>query len=394
MNERRLVFLIEESVPRSSKTRDDDSTLEAIYGAALAPEKWPEALGAVAAELLATSGFCFSTHSETDPGAVLHVHNQSVEMLDQFGSYWHTEDEWALAAHRRGFMKLGPRMPAVLLGSELVPNGQLVKTPFYNEFCLPHDMTAMMGTILFDGSEEDGMPFTNLCFYRPPSHPDFEAEHKERLARLLPHFRRAARIQWRVTAAVNEQARNALGAIHVASIVLDSRGSIQHTNELGREFLETLPAGCVQFGQLRSLGSKCAPEMRQAMSACSDSNPVRISAYSAEPQARVIGATLVRFLSNCAVMTQAQGDDRYLLLVDLPRAKGAQVAASVAQLFGLSVAEVRVLGRLLDGQIPADIAALSGISLPTVRTQISSLLSKTCTRGQSELVLLLRDIRR
>jgi DNA-binding CsgD family transcriptional regulator len=51
------------------------------------------------------------------------------------------------------------------------------------------------------------------------------------------------------------------------------------------------------------------------------------------------------------------------------------------------------LGGLLDGQAPAAIASASGTSLPTVRTQISSLLTKTSTKGQTELLLLLRDIR-
>jgi hypothetical protein len=70
-----------------SKTKDDDATLDAIYAAALAPDQWPKALRLVAAGLAADSAFYFSTHSDTDPGAVLHVHNQPVEMLEEFGSY-------------------------------------------------------------------------------------------------------------------------------------------------------------------------------------------------------------------------------------------------------------------------------------------------------------------
>jgi DNA-binding CsgD family transcriptional regulator/PAS domain-containing protein len=385
---------LELSMRSTNKTREDDPIVEGIYDAALAPEKWPEALGRVAADVAATSAFFFSTHSDTDPDAVLHVHNQSAEMLNDFGSYWHTEDEWALAAHRRGYMRLGPHAPDVVVGSELVPKMQLSKTPFFNEFCLPHDMTEMLGTIIFDGHEEDGMPFTNLCLYRPPSHANFDAGHKERFARLLPHFRRAMRIQRRVAAVTSDRAKEALGALHIASIVLDAQGTIQRANPSGEELLRALPVGCVRFRQLRSIGTRCSPSLREALASCTVSNPVRIHAYLPGPHPQVITATLLCLPNETgAQLLRTKGREQYLVLADFSRADGAKVAAAVAGVFGLSRAETRVLAGLLDGNSPAAIAEAAGTSIPTVRTQISSVLTKTATKGQTELLLLLRGVR-
>lgn len=378
----------------TNKTREDDPVLEGIYDAALAPERWPEALERVAADVAATSAFFFSTHSDTDPSAVLHVHNQSAEMLNDFGSYWHTEDEWALAAHRRGYMRLGPHAPGVVVGSELVPKSQLTKTAFFNEFCLRHEMTEMLGTIIFDGHEEDGMPFTNLCMYRPPGHSNFGDVHKERFARLLPHFRRAMRIQRRVAAVTGDRASEALGALHIASIVLDAQGAIQRTNPAGEELLSALPAGCLRFRQLRSIGTRCSPTLREALSLCTVANPVRIHAYLPGSRPQVMAATLLCLPQETgAQLLRTKVRERYLLLVDFSRADGAHVAAAMAGLFALSAAESRVLAGLLDGIAPTAIAHTAGTSLPTVRTQISSLLAKTATRGQTELLLLVRGLR-
>ena len=80
----------------------------------------------------------------------------------------------------------------------------------------------------------------------------------------------------------------------------------------------------------------------------------------------------------------------YQLLVELPRPDGRRVAQAVSGLFGLTPAEARVLGELLVGKPPAAIAQALGSAVATVRTQMSSIFSKTTTGSQSELLLLLR----
>ncbi|HZY16119.1 MAG TPA: LuxR C-terminal-related transcriptional regulator, partial [Ramlibacter sp.] len=87
------------------------------------------------------------------------------------------------------------------------------------------------------------------------------------------------------------------------------------------------------------------------------------------------------------------GERHYLLLVELPRGGGLATARSVAALFALTPAEVRVLGGLLDGATPAAIARGAGSALATVRTHISNILAKTDTAGQAELLVSLRGLR-
>jgi DNA-binding CsgD family transcriptional regulator len=107
----------------------------------------------------------------------------------------------------------------------------------------------------------------------------------------------------------------------------------------------------------------------------------------------VVAATLLTLESVVRFKVGVNTENRYLLLVELPRAQPAQVARQVGELFGLTAAEARVLGEFLDGSPPSDIAAKHGTSMATVRSQISSILAKTGTKGQAELLLLLRNLR-
>lgn len=59
------------------------------------------------------------------------------------------------------------------------------------------------------------------------------------------------------------------------------------------------------------------------------------------------------------------------------------------QVFGLTRGEARLTNHLLCGHSLHDIALVTGVSITTVRSQIKSVLSKTHTRRQAQLVGLL-----
>lgn len=368
---------------------DGDPVLASIYEAALQPTQWSVALQHVGAQICASSAFLFSSHSETEPKAFVHMHNHAPEMARDFGAYWHTQDQWAQAAQRTGLMRSG----TWVVGSELVPSDQLRKTAFFNEFCKPNGIEGMVGGVLFDGSEADGMPFTNVCWYRPPGAESFQAAEKERLKGLVPHLQRALRIQRRIRALVDDRVDKAFGALRVASLVLDRKGCVHQRNQAGATLLKSLPAGCVSFGQLRSIGGKCSPSLPEAMAACSATNPVRIVAVLPAVRPQLVEATLMRLPLEGVSPLGDHNDERFLLLVELPRVNGYGAAAAVAELFGLTPAEVRVLGGLLEGATPAEISATVGTTMNTVRTQIGNLLQKTNTKRQTELLLLMRGMR-
>ena len=60
----------------------------------------------------------------------------------------------------------------------------------------------------------------------------------------------------------------------------------------------------------------------------------------------------------------------------------------LGQLYGLTGAELEVLTGLVNGMAVEQVAQLKGRSIATVRTQVRSLLAKTGSERQSDLIRL------
>lgn len=89
-----------------------------------------------------------------------------------------------------------------------------------------------------------------------------------------------------------------------------------------------------------------------------------------------------------SVIPLGAGDDDRMTLVMLGKRDlvGELAALSYARCHGLSAAEARIVRGLCNGDSPADLAARAGVKISTVRTQISSIRSKTGTRTVTDLV--------
>jgi DNA-binding CsgD family transcriptional regulator len=75
-----------------------------------------------------------------------------------------------------------------------------------------------------------------------------------------------------------------------------------------------------------------------------------------------------------------------------PKVDDAASAQAVAATFGLTPAEIRVLTRVLTGSTVAEAAADLAIAPTTARTHLDSILAKTGTSRQSELIRLAAQI--
>ncbi len=112
-----------------------------------------------------------------------------------------------------------------------------------------------------------------------------------------------------------------------------------------------------------------------------------------DPQAR--GSSFARFrltttgrpiVVRLSPIEQEIGDEAQVLAVTSEMAWPDGLSATVREAFGLTEAEVEVLRALVEGAGIAEIAAMRGRSRETVKSQIRSILAKTETRAQAELV--------
>ena len=85
---------------------------------------------------------------------------------------------------------------------------------------------------------------------------------------------------------------------------------------------------------------------------------------------------------------EVTGVHTVLILLDLNEAPQPS-QTKLEGIFGLTPAEARLAVLLTGGATPAEAAGVQGITLATVRTQLSAIYAKTYTHRQAELVTLM-----
>jgi DNA-binding CsgD family transcriptional regulator len=80
---------------------------------------------------------------------------------------------------------------------------------------------------------------------------------------------------------------------------------------------------------------------------------------------------------------------RFAIVLVVDPARQSPSEKDLAEFFGLTPAEVRLAAALLTGKTLADIAAIYGIRITTVRTQLGSVLRKVGAERQSDLIRIL-----
>jgi DNA-binding CsgD family transcriptional regulator len=81
-----------------------------------------------------------------------------------------------------------------------------------------------------------------------------------------------------------------------------------------------------------------------------------------------------------------------LVLIRDPRRRADLLAQRATALFHLTPAEERLVTGLLRGHTVAELAAASGLAMPTLRTQLSSILRKVGARRQPDLIRILLSL--
>jgi DNA-binding CsgD family transcriptional regulator len=87
----------------------------------------------------------------------------------------------------------------------------------------------------------------------------------------------------------------------------------------------------------------------------------------------------------------AVSERRFAMVVVVDPVRHSPSEKDLAELFGLTPAEVRLAAALLTGKTLADIAANYGIRITTVRTQLCSVLRKVGAERQSDLIRILSN---
>jgi DNA-binding CsgD family transcriptional regulator/PAS domain-containing protein len=214
----------------------------------------------------------------------------------------------------------------------------------------------------------------------------FEENEGKVLLTLAPHIRRALELHRRVAGSMAHS--ELVDSLPVGVVFANEDGHLLWWNRYADSIFQMrdgLRLGRAGFETARPReGERLAALVRQASTLGTRTLPGGGAMAISRPSLRRSYAVLVSPLKkgsgplNQAVVA--------VLVVDPERSVPVGVEQRLALQFGLTPAEARVAARLLEGKTVGEAANELSVSLATARTHVRSLLNKTGTARQAELI--------
>jgi|JI10StandDraft_1071094.scaffolds.fasta_scaffold339354_1 DNA-binding CsgD family transcriptional regulator/PAS domain-containing protein len=365
-----------------------DPVISALYEATLEPERWRDALQAMA-RLSGAQAAVF------------------VDMDYALSVLWrhvlHNVDEEAHLTYLQRYAQIDPRLPVMMKAPELrwvsdleaLPDAIRLESPVYRDYLRP----AGLRECLMAKTAVEGARHGNLVLLRMGVEDVFSAEQRQLLGLLLPHVDRAIRISRRLAAFAWALAFGGRGVEEYADPVatLTERGDISEANPAFEALLKSQSLFRTDGNKrLVCISSDAQRRFHQAFSdALELSKGNTRHGWRSMPVLTVERADGPPFLVTVAPLMQLQGHpwfERTGVLVKVSDPLRPPSGSVLQEGFGLTPAEARLACALLAGGTLKDAATRIGISPNTAKTQLQVVFQKTRTGRQQELVSLLRSI--
>jgi DNA-binding CsgD family transcriptional regulator len=354
---------------RSPSVLDESTShvIDTIYSAALDPDLWPAALGAVVGFLDASSAG-FGTCTLTDG---------RLELLP-IGF-----DERAAIDYTRYYARVDQMLPAILAAPRgsaysdrmLVPRREMERSEIYNDWAAPNGIRSAAALVLQQDSERIIM----LAMSRERRDCPFESPDLRRLESIAEHLRRALRIQERLDGAAGRA--SALDRLTLGVLSVAADGRIHYANPSAEEILTEGSALRVQAGVL----SATRPvESRSLQKLLHDGAGTMSLPRRQRPPLIVV---VMPATAGCLLPGETRSA-RFVFISD-PATRTLPLLDHLQGLFGLTPMQARLAREIACGDGIDAAAARLGMARGTARTHLAAVFAKTHTRRQAELVRLL-----
>lgn len=292
--------------------------------------------------------------------------------------------------HRDPFREkfLNAPQVGVIEGHDLCPYDELVKTDLYREFLSPMDLHHQTFVVLSMAPRKYEM----ISMWRGKGRPELEADKRELLRLLMPHVQTALRVRQMIGEA-DMRANTAealLDASPTASLLLDASGDVLYANAAAQAMVE-------EADGLRLVGGRLAPvagRHRQTLEALVASAVKGTESGGAVALDRRSGKRALQVLVSAFHSGSRHSEAKVLVMASDPERTVHFPDAVLRALYDLTPAETEIANGLLTGFSLEEVAMLRKVSVATVRSQMKSLLGKTDTHRQGDLVRLLASLPR
>ncbi|ESQ73751.1 helix-turn-helix transcriptional regulator [Asticcacaulis sp. AC402] len=294
------------------------------------------------------------------------------EMYAKYAQHHYKDDIWinaGLAQTRGKFRSM----------DEIVSLDQFLKTSTYNEFfrsngddtmhCIATNLASDSGAII-------------IGIHRAHTPGAFEEDEALLLQQTVPHIRRLHLIRARLRDADmrSNMANAALDCFAFAVMVVKSDRQIVSTNAAADKILRQGDGLVSLRGKVSAKASDVDRALGHGLFNATLGRPARTG---------VVQLHCPNGGASRKIIVSVMPDRKQALIIVEPPNDYNAVGAHLAQFYGLSAAEIGLAETLLKGGQLEDYAIARDVRLSTVRTQLSSLLRKTDTHRQSQLIAML-----
>lgn len=361
--------------------------VEAIYATALAPEKWPLALQAIA-DLFDDIG-AVMTYRRADGRFGVIVSPRLGAGQDEYNREWYRHDIRAARMIERGFLLSGDVATDSVLG--LVEEHG--RHPFFTEFLARFGLRWFASVSTCPEPDVDVV----ISLQRSAEKEEYSERETAMLGRVARHAEQALRLGMRLIEAEAGSAglRDTFARLNMGIVLLDGAGRIVFSNETANRFQQTVLDLTGDRLVARSMAER--PMLQSAIDGAlrtgsetggsENPRPVLLQHHQSQTPVAIYVLPLRTSLSpeveQFLVRSQA-----IVLIVELRTGDPADPAL-VRDLLGLTLGEARVAALVAAGVSPRDAAVKLGISEETTRTVLKRVFTKSGISRQSELAALI-----
>jgi DNA-binding CsgD family transcriptional regulator len=353
--------------------------IAASYSAALGQLGWQDYCNAVDAAL--GGGNCVAIHGQ-DMKANINLGivytGFRPDFIDTYAAHYSGLNPYVSSFFRAP-------VGAKLTTEDMVDIPALMKSEFYNDWLRPQeDVWPGCGVVLF---HDDSRVLVFGGQLRARETDDKFDPMMKLLNVLTPHLTRAFDIQRAVALSQMAETRKAMDVARDGIVVVDVRGRVRHMNSGASKYLDQQDLIRVNAsGALFVADDRAQALLRRALGSSVEPACFFVRSAGGNPVALLTVTPIQRDRPVSFVQPFEDHSASHLVTITAP-ANGFRQDAR--RLLGLSAAEIAVAEALAAGLSLREIAEAKGRSLHTVRNQVRSILEKTDTRRQAELISVL-----
>ena len=353
-----------------------------IYGAATAPDRWPEALQAIAD---CTDDVGAVLLWRRDDGSFGTIVSPALEISHaDYIANWSTRDIRAIRALDRGYHISRD----VATDRDVVDADEIATDPFYRDYLVPHGLGWFAATSV----GPDPRVVVIVSVQRRFDRPQFDDDELRFVTEIGRHVEQAMRLGIRLFDGhlQRDGLAGALAAMNVGVFGVDSLGRVTTRNTAAAAFLDD--GLQIANGRLRprwASGSKAFVDLLARTldgGAPPEPHPVLLSDADT-------GSRLVIHIVPVAVASDAiepmLAETRAFVFVSALEPGHPVDPAVLRDLLGLTLNEARIASLVGSGLQPREAAGALGIAEETARTVLKRVFAKTGVSRQAELVALL-----